>query len=88
VVLGLAYMLLRVVFSLAAGAVAARVAAAPSATNLGRRLLRPGVFGVAFALNAASVAGGDGSILLATVVVGTMASEIVALLLAPLDETE
>jgi hypothetical protein len=50
--------------------------------DLAAHLIRPGVFGVAFALNAADAAGGDdASLLLAAVVVGTISSEFVALLL-------
>jgi hypothetical protein len=48
--------------------------------DLGFHLLPPGVFGVAFALNAVSVVGVDASILLGAVVAGTIGSEFVALL--------
>ena len=44
-------------------------------------LLPPGVFGVAFALNAAGVAGADASVLLAAVVGGTIGAELVVPLL-------
>jgi hypothetical protein len=49
--------------------------------DLGRHLLQPGVFGIAFALNASIVTAPNGSMLLAAVVVGTIGSEIAALLL-------
>jgi hypothetical protein len=45
--------------------------------------LRPGAFGVAFALKAAAIVGPDASVLLAAVVVGTIGSELVAFLLPP-----
>jgi hypothetical protein len=51
--------------------------------DFGRHLLRPGVFGVAFALNTANVAGADAGPLLGTVVLGTVGSEFVALILRP-----
>jgi len=41
------------------------------------------VFGVAFALNAARAIGADASVLLTTVVVGTIGSELVAVFLPP-----
>ena len=62
---------------------ASRVAGVNAPRDLGLHLLPPGVFGVAFALNAASVAGADASMLLAAVVVGTIGSELVAVLLPP-----
>jgi hypothetical protein len=81
--LGLIYAILRVAGTLIAGQLAAHVGKPHVSGDLGRQLLRPGVFGVAFALNAATIAGGDASILLATVVAGTIASEAAALLLPP-----
>ena len=83
ITLGLIYAILRVAGTLIAGQLTARVGKPHLSGDLGRQLLRPGVFGVAFALNAATVAGGDASILLATVVAGTIASEAAALLLLP-----
>ncbi len=81
--LGAAYLALRVVGHLAGGLVARRVAGVHVPRDLGLYLLPPGVFGVAFALNAASVGGADASPLLAAVVAGTIGSELVALLLPP-----
>jgi len=83
ITLGLIYAILRVVGTLIAGQLAAYVGKPHVSGDLGRQLLRPGVFGVAFALNAATIAGGDASILLGTVVAGTIASEAAALLLPP-----
>jgi hypothetical protein len=80
--LGVLYAALRTVGTIAASTVAARVSGVRTSHDLAGRLIRPGVFGVAFALNAAGIAGGGGaSMLLATVAVGTIASEFAALLL-------
>jgi hypothetical protein len=81
--LGVGYVVLRVVGLLAGGTVARHVAGANAPRDLGLYVLPPGVFGVAFALNAVSVVGAGGSILLAAVVVGTIGSELVAFLLPP-----
>lgn len=81
--LGAAYLALRVVGQLAGGIMARRAAGVDVPRDLGLYLLPPGVFGVAFALNAASVVGADAAVLLAAVVVGTIGSEFVALFLPP-----
>ena len=81
--LGAGYVVLRVVGLLAGGTVARHVAGVNAPRDLGLYVLPPGVFGVAFALNAVSVVGADASMLLAAVVVGTIGSELVALLLPP-----
>lgn len=81
--LGAVYLALRVVGRLAGGMAARRAAGVNLPRDLGLSLLPPGVFGVAFALNAASVVGADASVLLAAVVAGTIGSEFVALLLPP-----
>jgi hypothetical protein len=65
-----------------------RVVSKHAPRDLGRRLLQPGVFGVAFALNASSSSGTNGSMLLATVVLGTIGAEIAALLLPPQSSRE
>jgi hypothetical protein len=51
--------------------------------DLALQLLPPGVFGVALALNAIGIVGGDAALLLGAVVVGTIGSEVVAYLLPP-----
>ncbi|HWN85453.1 MAG TPA: hypothetical protein VNN99_09885 [Vicinamibacterales bacterium] len=84
VALGLLYATLRTVGTIAASTVATRVAGLSAPSGLAGHLVRPGVFGVAFALNAAGIVGsGEASLLLATIVVGTIASEFAALLLPP-----
>lgn len=77
-VLGLAYLVLRIAGQLAGGAVAGRVARVNAPRDLVPRLLLPGVFGVAFALNLDGAGGAGASTLLAVVVAGTIASELVA----------
>lgn len=81
--LGAAYLALRVVGRLAGGMLGRRITRLEEPSELGFRLLTPGVFGVAFALNAAAVLGGDASLLLAAVVIGTIGSELVAFFLSP-----
>jgi hypothetical protein len=82
-VLGAGYVVLRVFGQMAGSTLARRVAGVHAPRDLGLYLLPPGVFGVAFALNAVSVVGPDASMLLAAVVAGTIGAEIVALLLLP-----
>jgi hypothetical protein len=84
IVLGLLYASLRTVGTLAASATAARLAGLRRSRAVVGHLARPGVFGVAFALNVADSAGGSvASLLLAMVVIGTIASEFAALMLRP-----
>jgi hypothetical protein len=77
------YVALRAAGQLAAGSVSSRVAGVIGLRDLGLHLLPPGVFGVGFALNAVSIVGADASMLLAVVVVGTIGSELVAILWSP-----
>jgi hypothetical protein len=88
IALGVGYIVLRVAGLMAAGAAATRAAGVKALRDLGRQLLPPGVFGVGFALNAVSVLGGDASMLLAVVVVGTIGSELAAVLLSPRSVSE
>jgi hypothetical protein len=81
--LGGAYLALRVVGKLAGGMLGGRLAARSLPRDLSLRLLPPGVFGVAFALNTTMVLGGDASVLISAIVIGTIASELVAFLLPP-----
>lgn len=82
-VLGAGYFVLRIAAQLAGGTLARRIAGAKAPSDLGQHLLPPGVFGVAFALNAVSVIGADASIAHAAVVVGTIGAELVAVALRP-----
>jgi len=81
--LGAGYIFLRVAGTLCGGFLAVRILGRRAPTDLWLHRLRPGVFGVAFALNAVAVVGTQASALLAAVVVGTIGSELVAFLLPP-----
>jgi hypothetical protein len=81
--LAAAYVLLRVVGKLAGGILARQTVGTRVTRDLGLHLLSPGVFGVAFALNAVRAVGVDASILVTMVVVGTIGSELLALFLRP-----
>ncbi len=81
--LGAAYLALRIAGTQAGSILARRVAGPKGPRDLRLHLLPPGVFGVAFALNAAAVSGTDAAVLITAVVVGTIASELVALFLPP-----
>ena len=83
IALGAAYLALRVIGRLAGGMLGRRLTRPTVPRDLSLRLLPPGVFGVAFALNTTTVLGGDASVLLAAVVTGTIGSELVAFLLQP-----
>jgi len=79
--LGAGYLAVRVIAQLAGGGLVRRVAGAHAPADAGLQLLPPGVFGVAFALNAVTVIGADASAAHAAVVVGTIGSELVAVLM-------
>ena len=82
--LGVAYVALRVLGKLAGGAAARGVLGRKAPRDLGLHLLPPGVFGVAFALNAAAVLSGPhAAVLITAVVVGTIGSELIAVFLPP-----
>jgi hypothetical protein len=80
---GVGYVVLRMLGKLLGGAVAWRTLGGAAPRDVGRVLLPPGVFGIAFALNVADAVGERASFLLAAVVIGTIGSDIVALLLSP-----
>lgn len=79
--LGAGYLVARVIAQLAGGMLVRKVAGASVPEDIGRQLLPPGVFGVAFALSAVSVIGPDASVAHAAVVIGTIGSELVAVAL-------
>lgn len=79
--LGAGYLAVRVIAQLAGSAWVRRLAGAHVPVDLGLHLLSPGVFGVAFALNAVSVIGADAAVAHAAVVVGTIGSELVAVVM-------
>jgi hypothetical protein len=82
---GVVYLALRIAGQFAGGLLARRAGGANMPDDLSRRLLSPGVFGVGFALNAASLIGYDGRLLLTAVVIGTIGSDFVAVALSPRD---
>jgi len=80
-----AYVVFRLAAKITGGWLLGRIAGASRQlpSRLGLRLLSPGVVAIAFALNATTVAGGFADPLLAIAVAGSIASEIVSLLLRP-----
>lgn len=78
VAMGVAYVLLRTAAKLLGSWAARRVAghAVPAAMRL--RLTSPGIFGVAFAMNAVRALGVETAVLLTVVVVGTVGSQLVS----------
>lgn len=86
--LAAAYLALRVVGKLAGGTLARRLPPIRQPEGLGTSLLPPGVFGLAFALNAAPLLGAPAMPLLAAVVLGTIASQLVAAVLRPQEPAE
>ncbi len=86
--LGIAYLALRLVGQLAGGVAAGRAAGVNPLRDVAVHFISPGVFGVAFALNAASAVDHEGSVLLAAVVVGTIGSELVTRPLSPRSANE
>jgi hypothetical protein len=81
--LGATYALLRTLAKRLEAAFIDRAVRERDRHELGRHLLRPGIFGVAFALNVVNVAGDGAAPLLATIVVGTVAAEFIALAFRP-----
>lgn len=79
---GALYVACRVVGRLAGGLVARWTRGRGMSADLTSHLLPPGVCGVAFALNASVIIGPDASLLLGTVIVGTLGSELVAFMLS------
>jgi hypothetical protein len=86
--LGMAYLALRLVGQLAGATAAGRAARVNPPRDVVLHFISPGVFGVAFALNAASAIDQGGSVLLAAVVVGTIGSELVTRFLSPWSASE
>lgn len=84
--LAAAYAFLRTLGRVAAGTLVARLDSRMRERRFS--LLPPGVFGVAFALNAVRAIGPDLSIAISVVVVGTILSELTALLVTPRGATE
>jgi hypothetical protein len=82
-VLGTAFLLLRVAGKLMGAWLVRRMPGARSPASLGPSLLPPGVFGIAFALNAAPMIGASAALVLAATVVGSIGSQVLAGLSQP-----
>jgi hypothetical protein len=78
---GLPYVILRLVGTIAGAAAAHRLVPAWSATDASHTVLSPGVIGLAFALNAVRATGSEAVAVLSIVVVGVVGSELLATLL-------
>ena len=83
VALAAGYLLLRTAGKLAGGWLARRTPGAPTPPGLGPSLLPPGVFGIAFALNAAPLIGAAAVPGLAVAVLGTIGAQLTAALWRP-----
>jgi hypothetical protein len=77
------YVVFRVAGKLTGGWVASRIAPGVAPSDLGAYLIPPGVIGIAFALNLQQVAPGVTSALVFAVAMGSIASELLAVLVAP-----
>jgi hypothetical protein len=80
--LAIAYVVFRLLGKLAGGWIATRLAAVVP-RDIAGHLISPGVFGVAFALNVVRAAGPEFTPVLTVVVVGTIASSLIAAFGAP-----
>jgi hypothetical protein len=85
VTMGVVYLVCRTAGKLVGGRFARRVVGDRSSRNLGLSLLSPGVIGVAFALNALQASGQSdwAESLLAIVVIGSIASQLLSLVVSP-----
>ncbi len=81
--LAAAYLLLRVAGKLVGGWLTRRVPGAAIPDSVGPTLLAPGVFGIAFALDATSMMDGAASSILAATVLGSIGSQLLAALWQP-----
>ena len=84
--LGAVYAVLRIAGKLLGGAVASLIDVVPLSPGIGMRLLPPGVFGIAFAMNALRAGGPQLAPVLAIAVIGTVLAELVAAVVVPREE--
>jgi hypothetical protein len=82
-ILAAAYLLLRVAGKLLGGWLVRQVPGVPIAESVGPTLLAPGVFGIAFALDATSMMDSSASSILAAAVLGSIGSQLLAALWRP-----
>ena len=78
VALAAIYVLLRVAGKIAGGLLAPRIQGAAVSRFAGPTLLLPGVFGIAFALDATSMMDSSASAILSAVVLGSIGSQLIA----------
>jgi hypothetical protein len=79
-IMSAAYLLLRVAGKLLGGWLTRQVPGVPIPDSVGQVLLPPGVFGIAFALDATSMMGPSANTILAATVLGSIGSQVVAAL--------
>jgi hypothetical protein len=84
--LGAVYAVLRTAGKLVGGAVAHFIDALSLSPAIGMRLLPPGAFGIAFAMNALRAGGPQLAPVLAIAVIGTVLAELVAAVVVPREE--
>jgi hypothetical protein len=87
-ILATAYLLLRVAGKLLGGWLTSHVPGVAIPDNVGPLLLPPGVFGIAFALDATSMMGPSAASILAATVLGSIGSQMVAALWQPAEANE
>jgi hypothetical protein len=87
-ILATAYLLLRVAGKLLGGWLTRRVPGVAIPDSVGPTLLAPGVFGIAFALDAAAMMESSATSLLSAVVLGSIGSQLLAALWRPTETHE
>ena len=87
-VLALAYLVLRVAGKLLGGWLIGRVPGVPLPANVGPTLLPPGVFGIAFALDATSMMDSAAAAILSAAVLGSIGCQLLAALSRPAEAHE
>jgi hypothetical protein len=87
-ILATAYLLLRVAGKLLGGWLTRRIPGVAIPESVGPTLLPPGVFGIAFALDAASMMDSSAASILAATVLGSIGSQLLAALWQPVEASE
>lgn len=83
-----AYLLLRVAGKLIGGWLTRRAPGVPIPDNVGPTLLPPGIFGIAFALDATAMMESSAAVILAATVLGSIGSQLLAALWQPTENHE
>ena len=87
-ILATAYLLLRVAGKLLGGWLTRRIPGVAIPESVGPMLLPPGVFGIAFALDVASMMDSSAASILAATVLGSIGSQLLAALWQPVEASE